>query len=193
MENLKPSFFQKLFGSGQKAKEKLKEKCAKDKDEELYQQQLQTNKKTYEESLEKYEEKAKEVDLAKRVLKGDSKDYREALEYMETFTDISELGTSVKFSFDKKSVDIEAHISSEDIVPDFIVSQLASGKLSKKKLTKSKFYEFYQDYVCSTAIRIALETFALLPLQEMRVTMFAKMLNPKNGHQEKHLFFQYTS
>lgn len=54
-----------------------------------------------------------------------------------------------------------------------------------KQLPKSKFYELYQDYVCSCVLRIAGELFSILPLKAVIVTAFDTLLNTQTGHLEE--------
>ncbi|GAA4213166.1 hypothetical protein GCM10022289_44920 [Pedobacter jeongneungensis] len=48
-------------------------------------------------------------------------------------------------------------------------------------MTPSRFNEFYQDYVCSAAIRLASEVFALLPIQCVYVNAIADLLDSATG------------
>lgn len=54
-----------------------------------------------------------------------------------------------------------------------------------KQMPKSRFYELYQDYVCGTALRLANEMLAMLPLAAVIVTAVDQLLNPATGHVEQ--------
>ncbi|MGN7986116.1 hypothetical protein ACTJKC_02190 [Pedobacter sp. 22226] len=45
----------------------------------------------------------------------------------------------------------------------------------------SRFNELYQDYVCSAAIRVAREVFALLPMERVQVNAIADLLDSATG------------
>jgi len=72
----------------------------------------------------------------------------------------------------------------DDIVPTYSLSLTKTGKLSKKDLTKTAYYELVQDYVCSCALRIARDMFALLPLEIVVVHAVDRIINSQTGHQE---------
>jgi hypothetical protein len=59
-----------------------------------------------------------------------------------------------------------------------------SGKLDTKTMPKSEFYALYQNYVCSTVLRIAREAFAALPIQDIIITAKCNVLNKSTGHLE---------
>jgi len=50
---------------------------------------------------------------------------------------------------------------------------------------KSKFYEIYQDHVCSCILRVSRELFALLPIEVVIVTAMSDILNTQTGHMEE--------
>ena len=51
-------------------------------------------------------------------------------------------------------------------------------------MPKGHFFELYQDYICSCVLRVARESFALLPLKIAIVTAVGKILNTSTGYQE---------
>lgn len=62
---------------------------------------------------------------------------------------------------------------------------MKNGKLSIKPIPKGKFYEIYQDYVCSSVLRVAREFYALLPADMLIITAMTDLLNTKTGHIEE--------
>ncbi len=60
-----------------------------------------------------------------------------------------------------------------------------TGKLSTKQLTKTRYYEWQQDYVCSCTLRIARDLFALLPLNTVIIHASDTQLNTETGHEER--------
>lgn len=51
-------------------------------------------------------------------------------------------------------------------------------------MPKGRFYELYQDYVCSCILRVARELFALLPIEMVIIHAIGNLLNSKTGHLE---------
>ena len=180
LDNFRASIFDKIFGSTQKKINKLTEqlKLAKAKDKKEY----DINYKEYLRELNNWQE-LQEISAGIKINKPDS--YKKALQYFDPFSDIGELGTQISFSFEQNLIDINLHVNSLDVIPDFELKQTSTGKLSKKNMPKSRFNELYQDHICSASLRIAREIFAYLPINYARVNALAKILNTKTGHLEE--------
>lgn len=180
LDNFKPSVLDKLFGSTQKKVNRLTALLgqAKDKDKKEY----DLKHKEYLEELNNWQElqeisagiKNKEVDF-----------YKKALQYFDPFSDIGELGTQISFNFEQNHIDIDLHVNSLDVIPDYELKQTTTGKLSKKNMPKSRYNELYQDHICSASMRIAREVFAYLPIDYARINAMAQILNSKTGHLEE--------
>lgn len=123
--------------------------------------------------------------IAERVLVGDLTAYKEVFEEIAPFSEISDLGSSVQFRFENPNViEITLTIRGQDAIPTETKTLLQSGKLSTKKMPEGQFYELYQDYICGCVLRVANETFALLPFQTVIVTAVGDVLNTESGHLE---------
>lgn len=124
--------------------------------------------------------------LAERILDGRVDACLEAIEETDPFSDISHLGSSVSFSVPSAHlVEARLHVNSEQVVPSETKSLLKSGKVSLRKMTKTKYYELYQDYVCGCVLRVGRELLALLPVQMVIATAWSRLLNTQTGHQEE--------
>lgn len=180
LRNFKPSVFDKIFGSTDKKILKLKNEVqlagGKDK------KQNDLNFEQYKNELNDWEELQ---GIAAGVSEKNPEDFRKALQYFSPFSDIGELGSQLGFSFSDKLIDIDLHVNSSDIIPDYELKQTSTGKLSKKNIAKSKFNELYQDHICSAIIRIAREVFAYLPVEFVRINAMSELLNSKTGHMEE--------
>lgn len=125
-------------------------------------------------------------DLATRILATEPDAMLEAIEKLSPFSDISELGARLTFEIgDSRAVEATLHVHGDEVVPKEAKSLLKSGRLSVKQMPKSKFYELYQDYVCSCVLRVANELFAILPVELVFVTAVDRLLNTKTGHLEE--------
>ena len=123
--------------------------------------------------------------LAARILAGDPDAFVHAIESVDPFTELSGLGSSVNFSCeDPKLIEATLFPHGEDVIPSESKSLLKSGRLSVKNMTKIRFYELYQDYVCGAALRVARELYALLPIEMSIITEVMPLLNSKTGHME---------
>jgi hypothetical protein len=77
------------------------------------------------------------------------------------------------------------HVNSDEVIPSEVKGLLKSGKLSVKKMPKTRFYELYQDYVCGCVLRVARELFALLPIEMVIVNAVGNLLNTQTGYMEE--------
>ena len=151
----------------------------KRKDEQLYQEALREYEQNY-----AYWEATRE--LAARILSGNTDAYIDAIRQADPISEISQLGSSIEFkAVNNKLIEATIHVNSEDIIPNEVKTLLKSGKLSVKKMAKTRFYEIYQDYVCGAVLRVARELFALLPIEMTIITAVGELLNRKTGHMEE--------
>ena len=71
------------------------------------------------------------------------------------------------------------------MIPELEYVLDAKGKLKEKELSKSAYYELVQDYVCSAILRVARDSFALLPVEKVIVHATDTMLNTATGMDEE--------
>jgi len=110
---------------------------------------------------------------------------QKAIEEFEPLSEISEIGSELGFKFSTKDrINIVMTTHDSKIVPKEAKSLLKSGKLTIKELSIGKYNEIYQDYVCSSALRVAREIFGLLPVEEIIVTSKSRILNKTTGKLE---------
>ena len=169
LEAYEPGFFEKLFRRDDDRKKQLQEEVEKGKalDVDLYDEW----------------EATKEV--AERVLAGDPEAYKMAIETMAPFDDIVDLGSGFDFHFiDQDVVEVTFHVEPQEVIPDTVKSLTKTGRLSQRKMGKTMFYAYYQDYVCSCVIRVARELFALLPIRTVVIHADDTELNTATGHDE---------
>lgn len=178
--NYKPNFWDKLFGLTNKKIKKLETlvEIAKQKDIE----NLENEKQKYSNLLSEWK---RNQDIAQRVLNQDIEAYKEVLEHLNPFSDINEIGSGLSISFEKQYLLIKLNANGVDIIPNFIVSQTSTGKLSKKQMPITKFNELYQDYICGCVLRISREIFAYLPVKYAFINVVSNLLNSSNGHIEE--------
>ncbi len=182
LANYTPTFFDKLFGSTKKKLQKL---------EALVVSAKGADKNDYESSLKQYNadynEWKKYQDFAKGVLSSDTEAYKNVLEHLDPFSDIKELGSGVNIVFEKEYLTVTLSANGVTVIPDFVLTQTSTGKVSKKKMPVGKFYELYQDYICSCVLRVAREVISFLPLNYVFVNVQSEMVNPINGHLEQQI------
>ena len=176
-ENYKPRFLEWLFKKDEKAYNQLSKQIeqAKVEDENL---------------LEEWEEL---TELAKKVLDGNIDAYFRIIEEMNPLGDLSEFGSGFEFSTDDSSImEVEFDVHSDKIIPKEEKKLTKTGKLSIKQMTKTKYFELQQDYICSCILRIARDLFALLPLETIFIHAYDTQLNTITGHEERILILSVS-
>lgn len=180
LDNFKPSFFDKVFGSTQKKINRLSQQVeqAREKDKKNF----DIANKNYLDELNNWYELQ---EISTGIKKKDPESYKNALQYFDPFSDIGELGTKISFNFEGNHINIDVHVNSLDVIPDYELRQTSTGKLSKKNMPKTRYNELYQDHICSASMRIAREVFAYLPIDYARINAMAKIVSTKTGHLEE--------
>ncbi len=170
-ESFKPGFFENIFGNkGAKRRQDLYDKItlARQKDEEAYSE--------WEEG----------VRFAKSISENDIDAYLEVIHEAKPFEDLLEYGSNFEFGTDEaRAMTVEFQVKAKDVVPEKELSLTKTGKVSEKELSKTRYFAYLQDYVCSCSIRVARELFALLPLDKVVVHAVDARLNEATGRDEE--------
>ena len=128
-------------------------------------------------------------DIALSVLGGDVDAYYEAVNRMQPYEDLREFGSEFEFGTDASDfAEVQFGIMEEEVMPVIEVTMTATGKLTQKNLAKGRYYELLLDYVCSTCIRAARDTFALLPVETVYVHAVKTSVNPATGLDEEETY-----
>lgn len=118
-----------------------------------------------------------------RVMEGDVDAYLEIINAIRPYDDLLDYGSSFEVGTDRKDVlEVEFHVKSEEVVPNVELSLKANGTLSEKEMSKTNYYALMQDYICSTMIRVARDSFALLPVEKVYVHAADDVLNTATGY-----------
>ncbi len=124
--------------------------------------------------------------FAQSVLAGDIDAYFKVIEQVDPFDDLLEYGSGFEVGTDDpKLMEIEFQVKSDEIIPAEYPDMKANGEIVTKAFSKTAYYELVQDYVSSTMLRVARDTFALLPVQQVIIHAVDKVLNPATGNDEE--------
>jgi hypothetical protein len=176
----KPGVRDKLLRRAESKQEELVRaiEWAKEADEREYQEAV----RAYDRDYADWESTG---ELAARLLAGEPAAFEETVVQTNPFSEISGLGLSIVFTAgDSSTAEVSLIVSDEDVIPRESKGLLKSGKLSVRTMTKTRFWELYQDYVCRCVLRVARELFALLPLEMVIVNAVGCVLNTQTGHME---------
>jgi hypothetical protein len=202
LNNYKPKYFEKLFGIDKRKNNKwklsLENGRIEDRKNTLFAQErakkdyvsaMENYKKRCDELRKKYEEEYVEytgfVNLAKKIKSGDLSSYAYIVRDIDPFKEISEFGSEVEFTiYTKIQAKATIKVHDDTVIPKQSKTLSKSGKLNVKDIPVGRFNELYQDYICSAAIRIARDLFAILPLEEIIVTAKGNYLNTSTGKKD---------
>lgn len=124
--------------------------------------------------------------LGKRILEGDVDAYLEAVESKDPYGDLLDYGADFEVGTDSPEfLEIEFRVKSEEVVPDYNLSLTSTGKVSNKAMGKTAYLDLVQDYVCSSILRTARDTFALLPVKKAVIHAVDTRLNTATGYEEE--------
>lgn len=105
------------------------------------------------------------IELANRVLEKDEDAYLEVMEKYSPMDAISVFGSDFEFGIKNNVLVCRFNVKINDVVPhEGFKKSESTNKISECEIKGSQFNDLAQDYVCSCAIRIAREAFALLPV-----------------------------
>jgi hypothetical protein len=122
--------------------------------------------------------------LAGGVLAGDAGAYAAAIQHLAPFRELAELGGVVEAQGAGPVVMARILVHGQQVVPAEVPSVTKAGKPSAKKMPAKRFWEIYQDHVCSAVIRVGRELLALLPAELALVHARATMLDTATGREE---------
>ena len=125
------------------------------------------------------------VPFAESVLAGDIDSYFKVIAEAGPFDDLLEYGSSFEVGTDDPSIlEIEFRVMSDQVIPQNKLSLKANGDLVEKPFTKSEYNDLVQDYVASTILRVARDSFALLPIQKVLIHAVDSQLNTATGNED---------
>lgn len=117
------------------------------------------------------------------VTQGDLASCQTALDHLGPFKVLRGFGSSLNVVI-TRSWCVEAWLigNTNGVIPTEEEGWSPTGKRSSKKLPNARYWEIYQDHVCSAALSIAREIFAILPLPYALVHAGFPFDNPRTGH-----------
>jgi hypothetical protein len=180
LQAYKPGFFEKLFGGDKKRLAVLANAVERARD---------ADQASHSEALREYQAAHSlwntRRTLAPRVVSGETSAYSEALEHAAAFEELAAFRTRIAVAAAESDVvALLCELGSDELIPPEEVKLTAAGKLSSKAMAAGRYWALYQDHVCSCALRIAAETFAVLPVSRVIVNIGTVQTNTSTGHRE---------
>lgn len=181
LDTYEPRFLDRFFNLEVKRRKQLAEKIldARIEDEKVYEKQSEYFRR---DRIKWISDRIE----AEKVLSGGAPAQMEVLKASQSrFISNSNLGRSIQFEFDDDdgwSVVIHGH--GLDQMPDRRYSMLQSGRLSDKAMPKGERLQIHRENICGSAIRAAVDFFALVPVDCVSVNVNLELLNLRTGHLE---------
>jgi hypothetical protein len=133
---------------------------------------------------EEYTAWEEKVTLATDVLDHKDEAYHYVLETHTPLDELQALGSELEFELlAPATLMVSFHVNENSVFPSVVKSISPTGRLSVRKMPVGKFNEAYQDYVCSAALRIAREAFAVLPIHTLYLHAHGKELDTSTGYE----------
>lgn len=178
LEGYSPSFIERIFGGAKKRRAELEGR--------VHEGRL-TDERDHRERSQEHQSEVQLADLRRRIAAGvltrDPDAFRAAMEHASPFEELDSYDTTVAVTdLERDAVAVRCEIKDREVVPTEEVKLTTTGKISRKQMTASKYWALYQDYVCSCAIRVAREVFAVLPVSRVVTNVCATGLDSSTGH-----------
>ena len=139
-----------------------------------------------EEDKKEYAEWESMHNMASRIVGKDTDAMLEVIENTGIFDDLTEYGSGFEVGLiNYIAAEVEFDIMADAVVPRESVSLTSTGKLSQKALPLTKRLDIMQDYVCSCALRIARDMFAVLPVGAVLIHAKDSLIDTSVGNSVK--------
>ncbi len=154
--------------------------------DEVLAKALMLDQREHEAAIESYEKKLEQWGrfraLAQKILTGETSIYPEAITEFSELEGKANIGSAINMTIHgPKLIECVLNVNGVDIIPSEVKSLTAAGKLSVKSMSKGKFHEIYQDYVCGCVLRVAREMLAVLPVDTVLVTATVNRVESSTG------------
>lgn len=180
LERYKPGFFEKLFGGDKKQISALKQSIAQARqlDDAAYMTAVQHHQEAYVAwNMRKTQ--------AQHIVARNVRAYPTVLQLAGALNELAAFQVHVALTAtEPDAIAFSCSITDDQMVPRDELKLSAAGKLSEKPIPAGRYWALYQDHVCSAAIRVAREAFAVLPVSRAIVNIGPVRLNTSTGHQE---------
>lgn len=120
--------------------------------------------------------------ISNGILRGEPEACQAALDYLGPFQTFQQLGSSLNACITQPwCVEAWLTANNERVVPSEALSLTSTGKVSRRAMPVGRYWAIYQDHVCSAALRVAREVFALLPISVALVHMGYACVDSRTG------------
>ncbi|NUP06379.1 MAG: hypothetical protein HOW73_10010 [Polyangiaceae bacterium] len=121
--------------------------------------------------------------LARSVLAGEVCGCQSAIEHLGPFSTFKSFGSSLNVAITRPWC-IEAWVigNTNRVIPTETIGYTPTGRISRKETPDPKYWAIYQDHVCSAALSVGREIFAILPVPIVMVHVGYPYVSSKTSH-----------
>lgn len=138
-----------------------------------------------------YEEWEQQVGLAESVVLGASEAYEQVIREHPDLDEVRKRGLSLRVP-NSQTIEVEVHLTTDDVVPVDALSLTKTGKVSTRKMTKTDYYGIMKDFICGHTLWIARVLFAILPIDACVIHVCENALNTATGNHENHVLLSVS-
>ncbi len=180
LASYKPAFFEKLSGADKKRKNELTQAVldASAADDRAYMEAVRQHQEAYAAWNVRRTQ-------AQHILARDARAYPTVLQLSGALDELTAFQIQVSLTAtEPDAIAFDCSITNDQTVPREEVKLTAKWTLTTKDIPAGRYWALFQDHVCSAAIRVAREAFAVLPVSRVVVNIGPVRLNSSNGHHE---------
>ncbi|HEY0138613.1 MAG TPA: hypothetical protein VGB85_31230 [Nannocystis sp.] len=180
----KPGFFERFFGGDKPRITALKQAIveAHRADDAAYMVAVERHQQDYAACTARTAQ-------AQHILARNTRAYPTVLQLSGALDELTAFKVEVSLTAtEQDAIAFTCSIMDDQMVPREEVKLTAKGKLTTKEIAAGRYWALYQDHVCSAAIRVAREVFAVLPVSRVVVNIGPMRLNTSTGHLESVTF-----
>lgn len=137
----------------------------------------------HEQDARNYQKWEYDNNLAGNVLDGTPEAYEQVIKENPEFAEARKGGMSLRV-LNANTVEIEVQVLPDEVVPNKTLSLTKTGKISRRKMGKIKYYGIMKDFVSGYVMSVAKEVFASLPIEFCMIHVNEKALNTATGHRK---------
>lgn len=186
-DNFRPSLISRLMGQVKHQRRALKHRIAEAwvLDDRIHAEVSAR----HERDLQQHEET---TGLARRVLAREPSAFTQAIAAFEPLAPIGPFGErAVLTALGPAAYSVRMLVKPVEILPRDRVRQLASGRIAVAPYPRPEYCRLLRDHVCSAGLRAARELFALLPLEEIVVTVVDSSRDAATGQPRRRTLLRF--
>lgn len=123
--------------------------------------------------------------IAIGILENEPEAFDAALKSSNLFDFVEELGSYIDCELKENQLSLNFYVNGEDVIPDEEPYLIRQKELSYRQIPSSMKNDIYQDYVCSSILRIGIEIFNIFPFENFILNVIGQVENTATGKSDE--------